>query len=161
MRVLATNWHPFQRPSPDARFADTVSLARGICGFFGKPVEHRGGAGVHPQAAGTPCEAIVSGRIAGMVASIRNRMGRTVCVGLSMCGIELPFEGFKRSMEALPRTIWSCICGCQAPSRAFDGMSNCCQGLANLQAGNGPRKLSFTRSYPRLLQRPIAFNGAP
>lgn len=49
-----------------------IPLAGWVCGVFGELVERRGSAGVHP-ATRPPCEAIIRGRIAGMVAAMRGR----------------------------------------------------------------------------------------
>ena len=67
---------------PDAWPRDAFSLAGGVCRVLGKPIECRGRTRVHSQPARTSRQAIVPGRTARMVTAVRNRMGRTLRLGL-------------------------------------------------------------------------------
>src|SRR5262249_8603428 len=59
----------------DAGFVVAVSLAGRVCGVFSKSVERRGRAGLHPATTRTSCRPIISGRAAGVVSAVRDRMG--------------------------------------------------------------------------------------
>ena len=86
----------------NAGIASAVSLAGRVRGVFGESIECGRRAGIHSQTTGASREAIVPGRVARMVAAVRYRMGRTVCVGLEgrVRSGERPFQG--RGVDTFP-----------------------------------------------------------